>query len=294
MTRPLRIEFPGAIYHVTSRGDRREPIFDDDADRELLLAIVARTLERCDAQMLAYCLMGNHYHFVLHTRRANLSALMQQLNGIYTQAYNRRHGKSGHLFQGRFKAILVDRDSYLLEVCRYVELNPVRAGLVEQPGDWPWSSYRAHCLEGESPPWLDTDGLHGYLLAMEASAPALKRRAARRYVELVAAARDMHLWEQGLRRQIYLGDDRFVARMQAIAAQASALERAEDIAKLQRYDQASKTLRQYLAESTTREEALWLAHARAALTMTQIGHEIGLSTARVSQLIKRHQQRIGP
>ncbi len=135
MVRPLRIEFPGAVYHVTARGDRREPIFDDDGDRELLLAIVGQTLERFDAQMLAYCLMGNHYHFVLHTRRANLSALMRQLNGVYSQAYNRRHGKVGHLLQGRFKAILVDRDSYLLEVCRYVELNPVRAGMVEHPGD---------------------------------------------------------------------------------------------------------------------------------------------------------------
>ncbi len=163
--------------NVTSRGDRREPIFDDDVDRELLLAIVAQTLQRCDAQMLAYCLMGNHYHFVLYTRRASLSVLMQQLNGIYTQAYNRRHAKVGHLFQGRFKAILVDRDSYLLEVCRYVELNPVRAGMVESPGDWPWSSYRAHCLQCDAPGWLDVDGLRGYLLGMRGKNDAADAQA---------------------------------------------------------------------------------------------------------------------
>lgn len=87
-----------------------------------------------DVQVLAYCLTGNHYHFVLHTGQANLSLLMRHVNGVYTQAFNRRHGKVGHLFQGRFKAILVDREAYLLEVCRYVELNPVRAGMVKQPG----------------------------------------------------------------------------------------------------------------------------------------------------------------
>jgi REP element-mobilizing transposase RayT len=137
MARPLRIEFPDAVYHVTSRGDRQEPIFVDDRDRAALLGVVARALARYDTQALAYCLMGNHYHFVLHTRRANLSLVMRHINGMYTQVFNRRHGKTGHLFQGRFNAILVDRDSYLLEVCRYVELNPVRARLVSTVENWP-------------------------------------------------------------------------------------------------------------------------------------------------------------
>ena len=102
MIRPLRIEFPGAIYHVTSRGDRRDP-FVDDGDRVALLAVLAQATQRFDAQVLSYCLMGNHYHLVLHTRQANLSLLMRHLNGVYTQAYNRRHRKVGHVFQGRFK-----------------------------------------------------------------------------------------------------------------------------------------------------------------------------------------------
>ena len=118
MARPLRIEFSGAIYHVTSRGDRRESIFEDDEDRRTLLAVLAQATARFEAKVLAYCLMDNHYHFVIHTRRANLSRLMQQLNGVYTQAYNRRHSKVRHLFQGRFKGILVDENAYLLEVCR--------------------------------------------------------------------------------------------------------------------------------------------------------------------------------
>jgi len=109
MSLPLRIEFADALYHVTSRGDRRESIFVDDEDRQALLGVMAQGLERFDAQMLAYCLMGNHYHFVLHTRGANLSLLMRHINGVYSQRFNRRHGLVGHLLQGRFKAILVDR-----------------------------------------------------------------------------------------------------------------------------------------------------------------------------------------
>ena len=109
MSRPLRIEFPGAIYHVTSRGDRREPIYGDDEDRIVFLDVVGLAMDRFDAQVLAYCEMGNHYHLVLHTHRANLSRLMRQINGVYTQTFNRRHGLTGHLFPGRFKAILVDR-----------------------------------------------------------------------------------------------------------------------------------------------------------------------------------------
>src|SRR5436190_16688153 len=137
MARPLRIEFPDAIYHVTSRGDRCEPIFADDRDRGALMACVATGLSRFNAGLLAYCLMGNHYHFVLQTREANLSSLLRHINGVYAQRFNRRHSTVGHLFQGRFHAVLVDRDAYLLEVCRYVELNPVRAGLVSDPAAWP-------------------------------------------------------------------------------------------------------------------------------------------------------------
>ena len=181
MARPLRIEFPGAVYHVTSRGDRREDLFVDDEDRQGLLAVVAQAISRFDAEALAYCLMDNHYHLVLHTRQANLSLLMRHINGVYTQAYNRRHHKVGHLFQGRFKAILVDRDAYLLEVCRYVDLNPVRARMVPKPQDWAWSSYRAHLGQAAVPAWLDTAGLHGYLLGRPAKSARDRRRAASRW-----------------------------------------------------------------------------------------------------------------
>jgi len=286
MSRPLRIEFPGAVYHVTSRGDRREAIYLGDADRRNWLDVLGLGLERFDAQALAYCLMGNHYHVVLHTRQANLSLLMRHLNGVYTQDFNRRHCKVGHLFQGRFKAILVDRDAYLLEVCRYVELNPVRANMVSTAGEWDWSSYRAHVGLADAPDWLDTAGLHGYLLGSAARTSADHQRAAERYATLVDAGRDVRLWDTGLRQQIYLGDAGFVERMQDLLTSVDTPGRQASLHEVPRQQRREPvTLAQWLARSATRELALWLAHTRSGMTMTAIARELGLSVSRVSRLI---------
>ena len=289
MARPLRIEFPGAVYHVTARGDRREPIFVDDEDRIALLEVVGQALSRFDAEALAYCLMGNHYHFVLHTRQANLSLLMRHINGVYTQTYNRRHDKVGHLFQGRFKAIIVDRDAYLLEVCRYVDLNPVRARMVKKPAAWTWSSYQAHAGLAEVPIWLDTAGLHGYLLGRPVRNDADRKRAAARYEKLVASVPDASLWDSALRQQIYLGDENFVERMQALAAPRNSTD--EDIPKIQR--RKVKTLTLWLASCATREEALYRAYTEGAMTMTAIARELELSISRVSRLIAQAEQAKG-
>ena len=178
MSRPIRIEFSGALYHVTSRGDRREPIFEDDADRERFLDVLGDVCDDFNWVCHAWCLMGNHYHLVIETPDGNLSKGMRQLNGVYTQYSNRRHHRVGHLFQGRYKAILVDGDSYLLELARYVVLNPARAGMVCEPGAWPWSRYRAMLGEQVAPEWLAKDGI---------LAACGKRRgeAVRRYREFV-------------------------------------------------------------------------------------------------------------
>ena len=156
MARPLRLEFPGAVYHVTARGNERRPIFRDDEDRRLFLSTLGRTVARWRWVVHAYCLMSNHYHLLMETPDANLSRGMRQLNGEYTQAFNRRHGHVGHLFQGRFKALLVEKESHLLEVSRYVVLNPVKArGMgIAAAGEWPWSSYRATAGDNASPAWL--------------------------------------------------------------------------------------------------------------------------------------------
>jgi len=133
MARPLRLEFAGALYHVTSRGNRREEIYLDDQDRRRFLTLLAEVCERFNWRVHAYCLMSNHYHLLIETPDANLSRCMRQVNGVHTQAANRRHGQVGHVFQGRFKALLVQKESYLLELARYVILNPVRAGMVARP-----------------------------------------------------------------------------------------------------------------------------------------------------------------
>jgi putative transposase len=143
MARPLRIEYDGALYHVTSRGNDRKTIFKNDSDRELFLDTLAHVNERFHWICHAYCLMNNHYHLVIETPDGNLSKGMRQLNGVYTQAYNKRHHRVGHLFQGRFKGILVQKDSHFLEVCRYVILNPLRAKAISHPRQFKWSSYRA-------------------------------------------------------------------------------------------------------------------------------------------------------
>src|SRR3990172_3746573 len=159
MARPLRIVFPGAIYHVTSRGNARAAIFKEDADRELFLEVLQQVVERFNWLCHAYCLMDNHYHLMIETPDGNLTGGMRQLNGVYTQRFNRRHRRVGHVFQGRFRAILVDRDSYLLELCRYVVLNPVRARMVKRVRDYRWSSYRACAGIGKAPAFLTCDWL---------------------------------------------------------------------------------------------------------------------------------------
>ncbi|MGE0826479.1 MAG: transposase [Candidatus Binatia bacterium] len=178
MTRPLRVEFPGAVYHVTARGDGREAIFIDDSDRRLFLEVVGHVLDRFAWQCHAYCLMGNHYHLLIETPEANLSRGMRQMNGVYTQRFNRRHARVGHVFQGRYKAIVVQKDEHLLELCRYVVLNPVRAGMVKRVQDWHWSSYRVTVGQTDSPSWVTTD----WLLAQFGQRQAAAIRAYQQFV----------------------------------------------------------------------------------------------------------------
>lgn len=283
MARPLRIEFPGAVYHVTSRGDRREAIFEDDQDRDAFLVVVAQAMARFDAVVLAYCLMDNHYHLVIHTHRGNLSRLMQQLNGIYTQTYNRRHRKVGHLFQGRFKGILVDENAYLLEVCRYVDLNPVRARIVRDPGNWRWSSYCAHTGNAISPEWLDTPAVHGYLLGRDAATAADRRRAGVRYTALVAAGKGVKLWDEALAQQIYLGDAAFIERMQALIEKDAG--NAKDIPRLQRCA-VGKPIDYYLNRNKDRDAAICEAVTVGQHSMTDIGKVLGLTVSRISRIVK--------
>ncbi len=143
MGRPLRTQFDGAIYHVTARGNNARLIFIDDRDRELFLQVFATTLGVLQWRCHAFCLMGNHYHLLLETPNGDLGIGMCRLNGQYARGFNRRHGRRGHLFEQRYHAVLINREAHLLEACRYIVLNPVRAALCEAADEWKWSSFRS-------------------------------------------------------------------------------------------------------------------------------------------------------
>jgi REP-associated tyrosine transposase len=157
MARPLRVCPPGAVVHVIARGNERGVIVRDDHDRQAFLSIFAHTVDRSDWLCHTYCLMDNHYHLLLEVPLGNLSLGMRHLNGVYAQRFNRRYERSGHLFQARYRSILVEKNAYLLSVCRYIDLNPVRAGIVQKPEDYQWSSYRAMAGLDRAPAFLTTE-----------------------------------------------------------------------------------------------------------------------------------------
>lgn len=162
MGRPLRIEYPGAFYHVTSRGNEQKDIFKIDKDREKFISYLESASIRYEAVIHAYCLMSNHYHLLLETPSGNLSEIMRHINGAYTNYFNAKRKRVGHLFQGRYKAILVEADEYAKELSRYIHLNPVRAGIAEKPEKYVWSSYNSYIGKGKKPAWLRTEFVLGY------------------------------------------------------------------------------------------------------------------------------------
>ena len=203
MTRPLRIEYPGAVYHITSRGNEKKPVYKDDEDRENFLWTLHKVNKRYHWLCHAYCLMDNHFHLLIETPEGNLSLGMRQLNGVYTQGFNKRHQRVGHLFQGRYKAILIQKDSHLLDVCRYVVLNPVRAHRVEDLGQWRWSSYGATAGQEKPPACLTTS----WVLRQFSSK---RRKAEKEYRQFVRWGIGKESIWAGVKGQAILGEDDFV------------------------------------------------------------------------------------
>ena len=275
MSRPIRIEFPDALYHVTARGDRREDIFEDDQDRQEFLTILEQVITRFNWTCYAWCLMDNHYHLLIQTPDGNLSKGMRQLNGVYTQASNRRHRHVGHLFQGRFKAILVDRDAYLLELARYVVLNPVRAGMVKKPADWKWSSYRASVGLEPSAPWLSADGL----LALFAKRRSL---AQQRYAQFVVEGiKGASPWTN-LKGQVFLGDEQFVNRMQ------KHIRSGKDDVQIPRAQRRPKPppLAQIEKRAPDRNAAIVAAYATGGYSYQQLADYFGVHFTTVGRIVR--------
>ena len=225
MTRPLRIEYQNAVHHVTSRGNARNKIFLGDQDRENFLFVLDAVVKRHNWLCHAYCLMDNHYHLMIETPDANLSRGTRQLNGVYTQKYNWWHSKTGHLFQGRYKSILVDKENYLLELCRYVVLNPVRANMVEKPEEWKWSSYGATAGLKTVPNYLTVDWILGLFSNNKAEAQKRYRKFVREGIHTGSP------WDD-LQGQILLGEEGFIEKYKDLLSDK---EQIKEIPRPQRY-----------------------------------------------------------
>lgn len=276
MVRPLRIEFAGALYHITSRGDRRENIYDSDADRDNFLEVLEKVCQQYNWSVHAYCLMSNHYHLLVETPDGNLSKGMRQLNGVYTQKYNRTNNKVGHVFQGRYKSILVDGDAYLLELSRYIVLNPVRAQMVRVAKDWRWSSYCAMVGVVPCPDWMDRE----WLLSCFARRQSTAIEAYKKFV--VEGKNQPSPWED-LKNQVFLGDDQFVDRMLSLVDAEKSLN---EIPKAQRRPKG-KSLEEYSQTTSSRNEAIVIAYRSGNYTLAEIGEYFGLHYSTVGGIVKK-------
>ena len=279
MARPLRIEFEGAVYHVTSRGNARQDIFLDDEDRERFLKDLDRMVDRFGWICHAYCLMTNHYHLMIETPRANLSQGMHLLNSIQSQGFNRRHERVGHVLQGRYKAILVEKESHLLELARYIVLNPVRAEAIRHPREYHWSSYRATAGEAEQPDLLTVNWI-----LTQFDEDLVRARIA--YRQFVMEGQDIPIWD-GVKGGILLGSAEFVDRMgPLLREQAPKLE----ISRQQRYpDQPplDEIFEGVGIDRRLRNSRIHEAVTRYGYTLTAIHRHIGLNPSTLSRIVKR-------
>ncbi len=300
MARPLRISYEGAVYHVTARGNERRNIVIDDDDRRRFVKVLLDVVDQFGVVLYAWVLMDNHYHLLLETPKANLSLAIRHLNGVYTQGFNRYHKRAGHLFQGRFKSILVEKESYLLELCRYVVLNPVRAGLAGHPREWVWGSYRATVGEEESPEWLEA----GWVLSQFGRGLEQARESYRRFVEN-GIGREESPWTD-LKGQIYLGgedflegakkhikrkDDREIPERQKHPTMMGLERLLEGVGKYYGVE-AGEMVRRTYRPSEARRMAMFLSRRVLGLRLREISEKFGLGYTGVSRCVSDMKRKV--
>jgi REP element-mobilizing transposase RayT len=283
MARPLRIEYAGAVYHVTSRGNEKKPVFKDDRDRENFLNALQHVNKRYNWICHAYCLMTNHYHILIETPEGNLSIGMRQLNGVYTQLFNKWHGRTGHLFQGRYKAILIQKDSHLLEVCRYVVLNPVRAKMIEKPEDWPWSSYLATAGKAKPHPSLTTDWVLGQFNRKREQA----EKEYRKFVQWGIGQKT--IWTE-VRGQSLLGEDGFVEKL------VDHLKKHKDIPEIPRSRRyatrpsiAALFPKEVIQDRKKLKKRLSAAVEQHGYRQNEIARQVGVHYSTISRWLREHE-----
>ena len=281
MARPLRLAFGGGIYHVTARGNERKAIVRDDTDRARFVGTLAAMVDRYRVRCHAWVLMDNHYHLLLETPSPNLSLALRLLNGVYTQAFNRRHRRVGHLFQGRFKAIVVEKEAYLLELCRSMVLHPVRAAMVSRPDAYRWSRYRATAGLANAPVLLTRD----WLLAQFGQP---RDHAERKYREFVKAGRDAPSpWER-LQGQLLLGSDTFLGSVKPLLvgkAHVKEVPRAQRFA--QRPELAKAVPLGKIDHKETRDRLIREAHFTHGYRLTEIARHMGLHYTTISKIVNQ-------
>ena len=287
MTRDLRIEYPGAFYHITSRGNEKKPIYSDDKDKEIFLKYLESAYTRFKSIFHLYCLMDNHYHLVLETPLGNLSKIMHFINASYATYFNKKHARCGHLLQRRYKAILVQEDRYMMELSRYIHLNPVRAGITKTPA-YPWSSYNAYSGKGTAPPWLNTD-----LILSQTS----ETNSQTKYKAYVAEADNskidnpLHKSEYGL----ILGTEEFVRNVKRIFVEG--LDENRDLPVIHHildntYDinhivKCSEKILTDVDDAVKRSVSIYVAHKYSGLSLREIGEYFSISESGVSQASRR-------
>jgi putative transposase len=288
MARPLRIEYPGAFYHITSRGNERKAVFKSERDREKFLSYLGSATERYAAIVHVYCLMDNHYHLLLETPAGNLSQIMHHINGAYTTYYNTKRERSGHLFQGRFKAILIEADEYAKELSRYMHLNPIRAGMCAHPEEYPWSSCRYYTVETKAPDWLQ----RGFILGYFGKDFSVSMKRYRDFVQAVMGESYGNPLA-GLKHSVILGSSPFVAEIRdrylKHTAQARDLPALRTLLKKPSLDQIEQAVDAVLlsAPKLARQVKLHLCQRYSGMTLTEIGLRFGVGPSGVSQASRR-------
>jgi len=288
MARPLRIEYTGAFYHVTSRGNEQKDVFKSQKDREKFLEYLASATKRYGAIIHVYCLMSNHYHLLLETPEGNLSQIMRHINGAYTTYFNVKRKRAGHLFQGRYKAILVEADEYATELSRYIHLNPVRAGMVTSPEEYRWSSYGSYISPNKTAEWLETEFILGYFSANGIDVNSKYRQFVEELLDseyespLKTTVASTILGSEGFVREIaerHLGErkaERGVPAVKGLSARPS-------------IDDIIHKVKTVLGErdELMRNVSIYCCQKYSGARLKEIGERFGISDAAVSQASRR-------
>jgi REP element-mobilizing transposase RayT len=302
MGRAWRIEYDGAFYHILSRGNERKDIFLDDKDRRTFLSVIGEMSERFEINLFAYVLMTNHYHLLIRTQHANLSKAMQWLGVTYTRRFNNRHSRSGHLFEGRFKSIIVQNDAYMMQLSCYIHRNPQRAGIVKRLADYMWSSYRAYAYGRAAPVWLSTE------LILDQFPSSERHKNYREKVQKYSKE-EKRLWED-FRHGTFLGSKKFVEKIRKqylpqkphpeISGQRKLAKtiNTDDIIDMVKnafscdIDRFVKSNRIYGADKDDRDLIIYFIWKTGMLTNEKIGALFGLTYSAVSHSVRSVKSRL--